>query len=150
DDRVYERAAGTDEWAVSGAFAFAQATRETLTGKMRQAFAHGLLGLESFGRSTFARVATAQPADLAAIEQALARHLVAAYGAPSLERALPAAREELDFALDLCRGADVGAVFTVRRSLDRDGAIKEEFRIVRRVEGAPLHASIWTVVDDEG
>jgi hypothetical protein len=82
DERVFDVAAAPDEWAVSGAFAFAGAAPNSLTGKSRPAFANGFLGLASFGRSTFATVANATAADLGEIEQALTRHFVSACRAP--------------------------------------------------------------------
>src|SRR5262249_15189795 len=45
DERVFDLAAAPDEWAVSGALAFAGAAPNSLTGKSRQAFANGFLGL---------------------------------------------------------------------------------------------------------
>jgi len=149
DERVFELAADPEEWAVSGAFAFAQFSPAEITGKAKQAFANGFLGVASFGRSTFATVAEATPPDLEGIEQALARHFVAAYAAPSLEAALPAAKEEAAFAADLAREALINTVFTVRRTWGPDGRIKEEFRTIRPPTGAPQHARIWTVTDDE-
>ena len=149
DERVYDLAAAPEEWAVSGAFAFAGAAREAVAGKTRQAFANGFLGVQSLGRSTFATVAEARPADLEEVERALASHFVAAHGAPGIDAALPAAREECAFVLDLCREAPVNTVFTVRRTWDAEGQIKEEFRTIRPPTGEPLHAKIWTTVDDE-
>jgi hypothetical protein len=150
DERVFERAAAPEEWAVSGAFAFSGLAPADVTGKMRQAFANGFLGVASFGRSTFATVSEATETDRAALEAALAQHFVARYAAPSLEAALPAAREEAAFAADLCRDAAVNTVFTVRRTWRQDGSIKEEFRTIRPpTPGEPVHARIWTVVDDE-
>jgi hypothetical protein len=148
DERVFELAAAPEEWAVSGAFAFAGLSAGTIAGKTRQAFANGFLGLSSFGRSTFATVAEATPDELAAIEDALARHLVTAYGAPDLEAARLAAKEEAAFVLDLCREAPINTVFTVRRAWDPAGQIKEELRTIRPPAGEPLHAKVWTVVDD--
>ena len=116
--------------------------------RARQAFANGFLGLASFGRSTFATVAEATPADLEGIEGALALHFVAEHGAPGLEAALPAAKEEARFVLDLCRDAPINTVFTVRRTRDAQGRIKEEFRTIRPPTGEPLHAKVWTVVDE--
>ncbi|MFQ5763830.1 MAG: DUF6505 family protein, partial [Rhodospirillales bacterium] len=57
DRRVFERAAEPGEWAIPGTFVFADADPATLSGKARQAFAHGFLGLESFGWSTLVEVA---------------------------------------------------------------------------------------------
>jgi hypothetical protein len=148
DERVFELAAAPEEWAVSGAFAFAGLEPAAVAGKARQAFANGFLGLASFGRSTFATVAEATPADLEAVAQLLAEHFVVAHGAPDEAAALPAAEEEARFVLDLCRDAPINTVFTVRRTWDADGRIKEEFRTIRPPTGEPLHARIWTVVDE--
>lgn len=148
DERVFDIAAAPEEWAVSGAFDFADLGAEALVGKARQAFANGFLGVASLGRSTFAAVAEATPADLEAIEAALARHFVAAHGAPGLEAALAAGRQETQFVLDLCREAPINTVFTVRRTRDATGQIREEFRTIRPPSGEPLHAKVWTVVDD--
>ena len=149
DAYVFERAAEQGEWAVSGAFAFAGEERGTLAGKARQAFANGFLGLSSFGRSTFASVAEMSEAERDAVERGLARHLVAHYGAPDEERALPAAREEFAFIAELCAESLINTVFTVRRRFDEDGRIREEFRTIQAPSSQPLHSRIWNVVDDE-
>lgn len=149
DERVYELAAAPEEWAVSGAFQFADAAAGSLSGKLRQAFANGFLGVPSFGRSTFVTVAEATDADLETIEQALARHFLWSCGAPDEAAASAAAAEETGFARELCREAPINTVFTVRRTWDTQGRIKEEFRTIRPPSGEPLHAKIWTVVDDE-
>ena len=148
DGLVFDVAAAPDEWAVSGAFAFAGAAPGSLAGKSRQAFANGFLGVASFGRSTFVTVAQAEPADREAIERALARHFVSAYGAPDEAAARAAAAEETAFVAELARDAPINTVFTVRRTWDTEGRIKEEFRTIRPPTGEPLHARIWTVVDD--
>jgi hypothetical protein len=149
DERVFALAAAPEEWAVSGAFEFTGVPGSSLAGKAKQAFANGFLGVASFGRSTFATVAEATDADLGGIEDALAQQLVAHCGAPDAATALPAAREELGFVRELCRDAPINTVFTVRRTWDVEGRIKEEFRTIRAPTGAPQHARIWTVVDDE-
>lgn len=149
DERVFECAAAPEEWAVSGAFAFANLAPADMVGKMRQAFANGFLGAASFGRSTFATVAEATQADCEALETALVRHFMTVYAAPSLDAALPAAREEAAFVAELCRDAAINTVFTVRRTWDADGRIKEEFRTIRPpAAGEPVHAKIWTVIDE--
>jgi hypothetical protein len=148
DTYVFELAAA-DEWAVSGAFEFANLEPGEITGKMRQAFANGFLGVSSFGRSTFATVAQAHSADRDEIEYRLAQHFVARYGAPDRETALPAARAELDFISDLVRDAPINTVFTVRRFHDASGAIKEEFRTIRPPAGEPMHARVWKVEPDD-
>ncbi len=148
DDRVFEHAAASDEWAVSGAFSFAHLAPADVTGKVKQAFANGFLGVESFGRSTFATVAEADQAAADEIVFRLACHFVEAYGAPDTNAAWPAAQEELAFILDLCRDAPINTVFTVRRTFDPDGQIKEEFRTIKAPTGEPMHARIWTVEPD--
>jgi hypothetical protein len=149
DERVFEQAASADEWVVSGAFAFAHLAGDTITGKTRQAFSNGFLGITTLGRSTFAAVANADAADLDTIEQALGGHFLHALAAPSLDAAMLAAREETAFVLELCRDVAINTVFTVRRTWDVDGNIKEEFRTISPPVGEAPHARIWTVVDDE-
>lgn len=147
DAKVFERAAEPGEWAVSGAFAFVDLAPEAVTGKLRQAFANGFLGLTSFGRSTFVAVSQASDEERDAATQALARHFVEAYGAPDLAAALPVARDELAFAGELAAEHLINTLFTVRRVFDDDGQIREEFRTVEP-PSKPLHTRIWDVVDD--
>ena len=63
--------------------------------------------------------------------------------------ALPAARDETAFVLDLCRTSLINTVFTVRRHFDEDGQIREEFRTIQAPSSRPVHSKIWSVVDDE-
>jgi len=147
DERVFELAAAPEEWAVSGAFAFANLSPAEVVGKVKQAFANGFLGVSSFGRSTFATVAEASGADFDEVLYRLARHFVDDYGAPDVETALPAAREEVDFVASLCSDVPINTVFTVRRMFV-DGEIKEEFRRIKAPTGEPMHARIWTVEPD--
>lgn len=149
DDKVFELAAPPDEWAVSGAFAFAALAPEQVAGKTRQAFANGFLGVGSFGRSTFAMACEMGERELGEVECALARHLVEDYGAPDEAVALPAAREEAAFILDLCKDSLINTVFTVRRRFDEEGQIREEFRTIQAPSGQPLHSRIWSVADDD-
>ena len=110
---------------------------------------NGFLGLPSLGRSTFTTVADATAADLGQIEQLLTGYFISACGAPDEAAARFAAAEETSFVRELCRDAPINTVFTVRRTWDAQGQIKEEFRTIRPPTGEPLHAKIWTVVDDE-
>lgn len=148
DERVFELAAAAGEWAVSGAFAFADLAPEEVTGKARQAFANGFLGTASFGRSTFATVAEADPAAADGIAFCLARRFVEVHGAPDVEAAWPAAKEEVDFVVALCHDAPINTVLTVRRFYAPDGQIKEEFRTIKPPSGEPMHARIWSVEPD--
>ena len=149
DEHVYATAALPEEWAVSGAFAFSGIAADQLTGKTRQAFANGFLGLDSFGRSTFACVAEAKEPVRALLREALAAHLVAEFGAPPMAAAEAAADEEIAFVAGLCAEAPINTVFTVRRTLSETGDIAEEFRTIKPPTGEPLHARIWTIVPDE-
>ncbi|HET6519674.1 MAG TPA: DUF6505 family protein [Geminicoccaceae bacterium] len=148
DERVFERAAAPDEWAVSGAFAFADADPAAVTGGARQAFANGFLGTASFGWSTFVAVAGIAPDEFEQVVRALAAHFVARYGAPGIAAALPVARAEAEFAAGLCDGHPVNTLLAVERAFGPDG-IRERFRAIERPR-APAHARIWTIVDGDG
>lgn len=149
DEAVFDVAAAEGEWAVSGAFAFANDDPATFKGKSKQAFANGFLGVASFGRSTFAVVCHAESADRDELVYRLARHFVERYGAPDIDAALPAAEEEVAFAAGLAADQPVNTVLTVRRVAGREDGIKEEFRTIRPPSGEPMHARVWTVDSDE-
>ncbi len=149
DQVVFDVAAEEGEWAVSGAFAFADGDPSLFKGKIKQAFANGFLGVASFGRSTFAVVAAAKQEDRDEIVFRLAQHFIAHYGAPDLEAAWAAAEDEVAFAQGLANDQPINTVLTVRRLHDATGVIKEEFRTIRPPTGEPLHARIWTVESDE-
>ena len=72
-------------------------TEAELAGKSRQEFAHGWLGLESFGRASVVAVAPITEAEVAALIDQLAFHFVEAWGAPNTDAALPVATEEMDY-----------------------------------------------------
>lgn len=148
DARIFERVAEPDEWAVSGAFEFSDWTAEQLTGKARQAFANGWLGLESFGRATFVAVAQIEAHEFDALVEALAAHFVARYGAPDLDAARPVAREELDYMRALCEDHDANSLLVVERELVEAG-VSERFRVIEPQEATldivAVHGSL-----DEG
>lgn len=129
DRQVYDPVARPGEWAIPGSFYFWDSDPTTLTGKTRQAFVHGFLGLDSFGWGTLAVIDEISPAELAKVTQQLAAHLVERFGAPSLEAALPAAQEEIDFARSLCE-PPVNTVIALQRD-DENGDITESFTVVR-------------------
>ncbi len=149
DTAVFEAAAEEAEWAVSGAFSYANEDPATFKGKIKQAFSNGFLGVTSFGRSTFAVVCEAKASDRDEVVYRLARHFVDMYGAPDVEAALPVVEDEVAFAQGLAADQPINTVLTVRRYLDADGAIKEEFRTIRPPSGEPMHARVWTVENDE-
>lgn len=129
DQNVFARPAESGEWAISGGFAFSNWTEAELTGKARQAFANGWLGLSSFGRATFVAVAQIEPAEYDALVDALARHFVDAYGAPDLAAARGPAREELAFMADLCADHAPNTLLAVERSFSEAG-VREAFRAI--------------------
>ena len=129
DLNIFDPAADTDEWAVSGAFAFSDWREEDLTGKARQAFSNGWLGLESFGRSTFVAVAVIEPTEREAAIEALAAHFVERWGAPDLDAARPVAAEEIEFMAELCEEHAPNTLLIVERALTSAG-VKESFRAI--------------------
>ena len=135
DERVFETAAEPGEWAISGAFAFSNWTGDDLSGKARQEFANGWLGLESFGRSTFVAVAAIEPHEYEDLVQRLAAHFMIAYGAPDLAAARPAAEEELLFMRGLCEDHDPNDLLIVERELVEAG-VKESFRKIATEEAS--------------
>ena len=129
DMNVFHAPARTGEWCISGGFEFSNWGQADLTGKARQAFANGWLGLETFGRVTFVAVTQIQPEEMAKLEEALARHFVDLYGAPSIDAARDVAREELAHMADLCAEHDPNTLLTVARELDEDG-VREAYRTI--------------------
>jgi len=148
DTFVFDRAAEPGEWAVSGAFMFADADPASLTGKVRTAFRAGLLGIGSFGWSTLVQIVEASEQDRAAVTELLAQQLVARCGAPGLVEALAAAAEEVEFAASLCtHPADT--LIAVHRMSD-DGEIREAFRSLRPRDGPkPLRAFSFLEVEGQ-
>jgi len=149
DMRIFANPARTGEWCVSGGFEFSNWTESDLSGKARQAFANGWLGLESFGRATVVAVAAATEAEVEAATLALAAHFVARYGAPSLDAALPVAREEIAHMAAMCEDHALNDLLVVERRLTEAG-VHETFRAIR-----PAEASIDMVArhvdgDDHG
>ncbi len=145
DARVFEHAAEPGEWAIPGGFAFADDAPENQSGKRRQAFRSGFLGLSSFGWSTVTMVAEIDDATFDAVRDLLARHLIDAYGAPDRDQALAAAQSELDFAVGLCDGP-INTLLCVEREMSADGVV-ERFRVVKPAVGEN-HARIWDLVED--
>ena len=145
DTFVFERAAEAGEWAVSGAFMFADPA--ALKGKARAAFRGGFLGVASLGFSTLVQVVEAREQDRAALVDALARQLHERLGAPGLAQARAAAEEEVAFAASLCDQAP-DTLVSVHRTVE-GGEIRESFRTLRtRGERKPMRA--FSFLDVEG
>lgn len=145
DQRVYHSPARTGEWCISGGFEFSNWTEADLTGKARQAFANGWLGVETFGRVTFVAVTTVEPAETEALVHALAAHFVEVYGAPGLDVALPVAREELAQMADLCEDHAPNTLLTVLRELTEAG-VRETYSVIEAqaagLEQFAIHGSL--------
>ena len=133
DTMVFHSPARTGEWAISGGFEFSNWGNADLTGKARQAFANGWLGLETFGRVTFVAVTKVEGAEYDVLVDQLAQHFVDIYGAPSLEDARPVASDELGHMAELCEGHDPNTLLTVARALGKAG-VSEAYRVIEPPE----------------
>jgi hypothetical protein len=148
DTFVFERAAEPGEWAVSGTFMFSDLDPAALEGKARSAFRSGFLGIQSFGWSTLVQIVEAKEEDCSNVLDALARALLARCGAPDLDAARAAAREEIEFAGSLCNHPH-DTLIAVHRSYT-EGAIREAFRTLRPRGGRkPLRAFSFLEVEGE-
>src|SRR5690606_24795937 len=121
-----------------------------LSGKDRQAFRAGFLGVESFGWSTLVVVSEASKEERAAAVQRLAEQLVARCGAPDMEIARPAAEEEIAFAQSLCDHPP-NTLLALHRASE-DGGIRETFRTLHRKVSRldPATAFRFVEVEEEG
>lgn len=129
DLNVFDAPADPGEWAIPGTFAYSNWDEGDLVGKARQAFAHGWLGLDGFGRATVVAVAEITEAERSGLVERLAEHFRAAWGAPSLEAARPVAAEEIAHMIALCEEHPDNTLMLLERSLDPVG-VREKFRIV--------------------
>jgi uncharacterized protein DUF6505 len=129
DRNVFHTPARTGEWCVSGGFEFSDWSEGDLSGKARQAFANGWLGLETFGRVTFVAITRIEAAERAELVEMLAAHFVSHYGAPSPEAARGVAESELAQMAALCEGQEANTLLTVSRELSEAG-VKEAYRLI--------------------
>jgi len=146
DEHIFSSAAQPGEWAVSGAFVFADDDPERLAGTDRQAFAHGFLGTASLGWSTLVTVAEIGFVQYEDAVEALAQHLLSRFGAPDIAAARAAAREEAEFAASLCSHR-LNTLIAVQRSWGPQG-ITERFHAVETPRETP-HATIWKIEQGE-
>ena len=148
DTFVFEQAAEPGEWAVSGAFAFWDHDLAAMEGKGRAAFRSGFLGVQSLGWSTLVQIVEASDDDRRTAVDTLAKHLVAEFGAPSLDDAKVAAEEEFTFAASLCDHPP-DMLVAVHRTVE-NGEIREAFRTLRpRGERKPMRAYSFLEVEGE-
>jgi hypothetical protein len=155
DTFIFERAAEPGEWAIPGSFQFWSVDPRTLTGREKQAFRAGFLGLGSFGWSTLAVVVEATEEEQQAAVTALAEHLLAHHGAPDAAAARTAATHELAFAAELA-DHPVQTLVALHRTVTVEGEISEQFRtfreaVAKQATAMPCSAGAFAVVpDDEG
>jgi uncharacterized protein DUF6505 len=148
DTFLFEHAADPGEWAVSGAFMFADADPDALAGKSRAAFRGGFLGVASLGWSTLVQIVQATQEDRDRLVDTLARQLRERLGAPDFAAARAAAEEEVAFAASLCDHPR-DTLVAVRRTFE-DGAIREAFRTLHpRGTRKPMRAFSFLEVESE-
>lgn len=148
DDDLFPVAARNDEAAVSGGFAFdfGNVDPAALSGKESQAFLNGFLGLTSFGRASLVVVSECKPSDYVYALEALTKHLMNVYGAPSLAEARRVAEAELAFSRSLC-DQPVNTLLSLTRDIT-DNGIEENYAVH---DSRPLwerDTSIFTAVPD--
>lgn len=148
DRNVFHSPARTGEWCISGGFEFSNWSEADLSGKARQAFSNGWLGVETFGRVTFVAVTQIEPGEFEGLKNALAAHFVHMYGAPSLEAASGVAEDELRHMAELCDGQDGNTLLTVARELS-DTGVRESFRIIESQDAGLDQFAIHGSVDEE-
>jgi hypothetical protein len=149
DTFVYPAAAQPGELAVSGTFMFSGREEASLTGKERQAFRGGFLGIDSFGWSTLVIVSEISSEERNAAVFRLAAGLVQYCGAPDEKTALPAAEEEIAFAETLC-DHPCGTLLGLLRRFEEEN-VKESFRTLHRRADqlSPAVAFELVSVDDD-
>ncbi|KJZ20458.1 DUF6505 family protein [Loktanella sp. S4079] len=147
DQMIFHTPARTGEWCVSGGFEFSNWTEADLTGKAKQAFSNGWLGLETFGRVTVVAVSVIEQHELAVLEHALAAHFVSHYGAPSVEAATPVAREQLIQMADLCAGQEQNTLLMVSRTLNETGVL-EQYRVTPPQSAGLDQLAVHSVPDE--
>ena len=153
DTFVFARAAEPGEWAVPGGFLFHGADHGALQGKERAAFRAGFLGIQSFGFSTLVTIVEVNEDERNAAVETLAEQLVQKLGAPSLDVARAAAREEIEFSLSLCHDP-VGSLLALHRTV-HEGDIREQFRVLKdalKNQGTDRlhsHTRAFTIVESD-
>lgn len=148
DTRVFHSPARTGEWCISGGFEFSNWSEGDLTGKARQAFTNGWMGVETFGRASFVAVTQIEAAERDSLAATLAQHFVDIYGAPSLEAALNVAQEEISQMVELCEDQAFNTLLTVTRELTPAG-VKESYRMIEPQDAGIEQFAIHGSLDDE-
>ena len=147
DLNIFPQAADEGEWAITGSFSFADLKEDEITGKIKQAFANGFMGVPSFGYSTLVSVATAKDSDVDALTDQLVERFMTAYGAPSVDLARAAAEEEINFIADICHEHKTGTLLSLTRTMTAEG-IRESFRAIAKADSCS-NQQLWTIVEDD-
>ena len=148
DMNIFHTPARTGEWCISGWFEFSNWSEGDLTGKARQAFSNGWLGLETFGRVSVVAITKIEGAEIDTLTDLLAAHFVSHYGAPSVEAARGVAKAELIQMAELCDGQDANTLITVTRELTEAG-VKESYRMIEAQSAGLDQFAIHGSLDDE-
>lgn len=147
DMNIFHSPARTGEWCISGGFEFSNWSEADLTGKARQAFSNGWLGIETFGRVSVVAVTQIEQVEFDGLETALAQHFVEIYGAPDIETARGVARDEVMHMVEICDGQPANTLLLVSRELTEAG-VKESFRIVEARDAGLDQFAIHGSLDD--
>lgn len=147
DMNVFHSPARTGEWCISGGFEFSNFTDADLTGKTRQAFSNGWLGLETFGRVSFVAVTQIEAPEKEALIDALSQHFVDYYGAGTVDAARGVATMEIDHMMDMCNNLDPNTLLTVARELT-DAGVNEGFRVIEPQEADIMQFAMHGSLDE--
>ena len=129
DTRVYANSARTGEWCISGGFEFSNWGEGDLTGKARQAFSNGWLGLETFGRVTFVAVTQIEESEINPANRHLSRTFRNILRCPKYRgRPYRCIRGNSSDAR-LCDDHDPNTLLTVARELS-EGGVHEAYRVI--------------------
>lgn len=148
DTRVFASPARTGEWCISGGFEFSNWSQGDLTGKAKQAFTNGWMGVETFGRTSFVAVTQIEETERDAIAATLAQYFVDIYGAPSKQAAMGVAYEEISQMIELCEDQEFNTLLTVTRELTEAG-VKESYRMIEPQDAGIEQFAIHGSLDEE-
>jgi len=146
DENIFHHPADVGEWAISGGFEFSNWTDADLTGKSRQAFSNGWLGLASFGRSSLVAVTRIEPVEIDELVDRLADHFVEIYGAPTRQLARPVAQSELRHMQELCEDQSPNAILVVYRELTESG-VREQYRSIRGSDAELMQIAVHATLE---
>jgi hypothetical protein len=148
DTNIFHTPARTGEWCISGGFEFSNWSEGDLTGKARQAFTNGWLGLETFGRVSVVAITKVETHELDVLTDALAAHFVSHYGAPDVAAARGVASDEIAQMTALCEDQDPNTLLMVSRELTESG-VKEGYRIIAPQSAGLDQFAIHGSLDDD-